>query len=95
MKVVAIIFLSILLVILGFQIYIFWGKEKRINTEFLELKKKMEAALIEKENLKNELDYLSNPANLEKELKGRFNYRRPQENMIIIVPPDENSPQNQ
>lgn len=95
MKLPVIVFLLILIVVLSFQIYIFWGKERKINEEFLELKKKMEAALIEKENLKTELDYLSNPLNLEKELKARFNYRKPEEKMIIIVPPNGSSSQGQ
>lgn len=91
MKLAAIIFLFILILFLGFEIYIFKGKEKKINEEFLELKRKTEAALIEKKSLENESNYLSNPLNLEKELKARFNYRKPEEKMIIIVPSDENS----
>jgi cell division protein FtsB len=37
-------------------------------------------------SLQEETQYLSNPANLEKELRARFNYKKPGETMVIIVP---------
>ena len=46
---------------------------------------------IEKDNekLKGDIEYFSDPHNLEKELRSRFNYRAPNEKMIIVVPPGE------
>lgn len=34
-----------------------------------------------------DLEYFANPVNLEKELRGRFNYKKPGEKLIIVVPP--------
>lgn len=39
--------------------------------------------------IQGELEYLSDPHNLEKELRAKFNYRAPNEKMIIVVPPGE------
>ncbi|MDE2001492.1 MAG: septum formation initiator family protein [Patescibacteria group bacterium] len=37
-------------------------------------------------DLKSDLRYLQDPANLEKELKSRTNYKNPGETMVIVVP---------
>lgn len=44
---------------------------------------------LEEENKKitEDIEYLSDPHNLEKELRARYNYRAPNEKMIIVVPP--------
>jgi len=36
--------------------------------------------------LQGDVEYLSDPHNLEKELRARFNYRSPNEKLIIVVP---------
>lgn len=43
----------------------------------------------EKENelLRGDIEYFSNSANLEKELRSRFNYKKLGEKMIIIISP--------
>jgi hypothetical protein len=47
-----------------------------------------EVDLIESDNAKlhNQIDYFSEPRNLEKELRARFNYRLPNEKLIIVIP---------
>ncbi len=47
-----------------------------------------EAESINKENasIKEDISYFTDPQNLEKELRGEFNYKKPGEKMIIIVP---------
>jgi len=50
-----------------------------------------EIELVEGDNSKisEKIDYFSEPRNLEKELRARFNYRLPFEKLIIVIP-DEN-----
>jgi cell division protein FtsB len=50
-------------------------------------KQASEIASLKKENsdLNSDIQYFSNPANLEKELKSNSNYKNPGEKMIIIV----------
>jgi len=37
--------------------------------------------------LASDINYFSNPENQEKELKSKTNYKKPDEKMIIIIPP--------
>ena len=47
-----------------------------------------ELLAVEEENIKLQADilYYANPDNLEKELRARFNYKSPGEELIIVVP---------
>ncbi len=74
-------------VVLGYELY-------GLNSEALEAKNKLtdldsakEEILKDNEKLKQDIDYFSEPHNLEKELRARFNIRLPGEKLIIIVPP--------
>ncbi len=37
-----------------------------------------------------DLEYFASPENLEKELRSKFNYKKPGEKIIIVVPPKDN-----
>jgi cell division protein FtsB len=41
--------------------------------------------------LENQAQFVSNPDNLEIELRSRFNYKKPGENVIVVVPPKDAS----
>lgn len=86
MKFVAVIVLTGLLVFLGAQIYSFMGKERKISQDFSNFKAQLDAAKLDEERSRADLDYYLNPANLEKELRARFNYKAIGENLLIIVP---------
>lgn len=69
-----------------FQIY-------KVDVERRDLKREMavladELELIEEDNsrLYERIEYFSEPRNLEKELRARFNYRLPFEKLIIVIP---------
>lgn len=86
MRVFMVIVLSVFLAFLITQI---WGQNSRIASVRSDLKnaeKNLEQARIEKQKIQNDFEYYSDPVNLEKELRARFNYRAPDEKMIIIVP---------
>ena len=87
MKLVAVIILSALVLLLGIQIYSFWGREKEARTAFEGSEAKLNRAKSDQSKFQADLNYYLNPANLEKELRARFNYRAPDEKMLIIVPP--------
>jgi len=86
MKLFAVAILSALLFVLSVQIYSFLGREKQAEEEFSEFKTKLENAKLDQSKFQAELDFYMNPANLEKELRARFNYKEPDEKMLIIVP---------
>jgi hypothetical protein len=86
MKIVATIVLSGLLILLCVQIYKFWGQAGVSEKGYLDFKAKLDAAKSDEAKLQADLNYYMNPANLEKELRARFNYRSPDEKLLIIVP---------
>lgn len=91
MKLLAAIILVIALVFLGTQIYKFSGRSASEQTDFSAMQAKLNQVKLDTLNLQSELDYYANPVNLAKELRARFNYKSPGENMIIIVPPASSS----
>ncbi|MEK9179961.1 MAG: septum formation initiator family protein [Patescibacteria group bacterium] len=89
MKLISVIVLVGILVLLGTQIYSFWGRRSELKAEFGELQAKLDRSQADNAKFQAELDYYLNPANLEKELRARFNYKRPGEKLLIIVPRSE------
>ena len=78
-----------LTVLAGFRIYGLIGELREIKT----LRAEREAQHLELGDrhgvLADEAGFLSDPDNLEKELRTRHNFRSPDEKLIIIVPPEQ------
>lgn len=88
-KVLVIIFvlaLLTLIVFLGIKIWELSRTEQVARTEAEELTRRVETAQLEVAQLKSNLDYFGRPENLEKEMRSRFNYRLPDEKLMILVP---------
>ena len=94
MKVIAAILLFLLLVVLGNEMYFFWKKNQTAEGRFQELRDELEKARADYSRLESDFNYYLNPENLEKELRARFNYRQPGENLIIIIPRTSSSTNN-
>jgi cell division protein FtsB len=86
MKLVASIILAIILIFVGTRVYSFWGEEKQLNQNLADVETRLAAAKTNETDLQSDVQYLANPLNLEKELRSRFNYKKPGETMIVIVP---------
>ena len=86
MKMIAIVLLSLAIIFLGVKIYGFWRQEQDLNAQLSEIQGRLMKAQTNEKNLEEDTQYLANPANLEKELRSRFNYKKPAETMIVIVP---------
>ncbi len=86
MKIIAAILLFLLLAVLGNEIYFFWKKNQAAETRYQQLQGELDKARADYSRLQSDFTYYLNPANLEKELRARFNYHQPGENLIIIVP---------
>lgn len=83
------ILISAVLFALVFEAYNF-HKESLVKEEkFLKVEAEANTLEAENERLKGEINYFSNKDNLEKELRSRFNYRKPDEKLIIVVPPTQ------
>lgn len=86
-KILMVAVFAAVIVALGSQIAVSLDRRSSARLEFNELQGKLDQVVMDQERLQADLEYIINPANLEKELRQRFNYREPGEKLIIIVPP--------
>ena len=56
------------------------------------LQSRLNLLIADSENLKADLEYFSDPANIEKELRSKFNYKNPGEKLIIGVLQKDSQP---
>ena len=91
MKLALAALLSIVLVFIGIRAFSFWAEERDLRQSVNDVNTRLMAAKNDAANLQAETEYLSNPANLEKELRAEFNYAKPGEKMIVIVPAQTSS----
>jgi len=77
----------VVFLVLGYSIYESYGEVNGIQKEFDKLSVEKASILEDNKRLEEDIKYFSIPHNLEKELRARFNVRRPDEKLIIIVPP--------
>jgi cell division protein FtsL len=85
-KIAAAIGLLIVLIIVSTRFYSFFVEERQLNSELADIQVQLTKSQTNETDLQNEVQYLSNPLNLEKELRAQFNYKKPGETMIVIVP---------
>jgi len=87
-KAIYIVFI-ILFLAMAFEIYSLDKDRRSLSREMANIGNELE--LIEKDNsnLNDQIDYFSEPRNLEKELRSRFNYRLPFEKLIIVIPDND------
>jgi len=86
MKIAAIVVLSLFLIVLGVQVFSFVGEEWSLGGQLADVQANLMKAQAQETSLQEEVQYLGNPANLEKELRARYNYKKPGETMVIIEP---------
>jgi peptidoglycan hydrolase CwlO-like protein len=78
--------LSLVIIFICLQAFGFWKEERDLGAQLADIQARFTKAQADNANLKQDLEYLSNPVNLEKELRSRFNYKIPGETMVVIVP---------
>ena len=72
-----------------FNIYNTDTERRKLKAEILSVTDEVEVINEDNDKLNSQIEYFSDPRNLEKELRARFNYRLPNEKLIIIVPKNE------
>lgn len=78
--------LVVVLAVVLIQLYFVIIEKNNLKAKSNSLNDKLNAFNKENEKLKSEIEYFSVPENLEKELRAKFNYKKPGEKMIIIAP---------
>jgi len=86
MKFLAVAGLSILIILVGIQIYSFLNQEHALSVSLATTQASLTKAQFDEADLSANVQYLANPANLEKEFRAQFNYKKPGETMVVIVP---------
>ncbi|TSC96654.1 MAG: Uncharacterized protein Athens071426_9 [Parcubacteria group bacterium Athens0714_26] len=90
MKTILIIIISIVMIVIGIQLYKLYEQKLSLEKSVSDLSREINSVSEENYQLQADLNYFSNPQNLEKELRGRLNYKKPGEKLMIIVPPKAN-----
>ena len=91
MKIAGIIFLSLIFIFIGIKVVEFVSQEHQLGQNLADIETRLTKAQSDETDLQAETQYLANPVNLEKELRARFNYKKPGEKMIVIVPAQSSS----
>ena len=81
----------IIIVYLGVQTYNIQKQRIELGNEFNEVRAEEQELIQDQERLGGQVEYFSDPHNLEKELRARFNYRLPNEKLITVVPEKEDA----
>ncbi len=71
---------------LGFQVYKVDANRRALTEQFDKMRTQADSLAAENTKLQQDIDYFSDPHNLEKELRSKFNYRLPGESLLIVVP---------
>jgi hypothetical protein len=86
MRNAAILALLIMLIFFGTQIRSLYKQNASAASVYNEEKQALFRATEDAQRSSSDLNYILNPQTLEKELRARFNYKLPDEKLIIIVP---------
>lgn len=86
MKIATIIILSIILLAVAVQVYLIVKERGQLKKELENSNSRFNVLARENTELNSEIEYFSRPENLEKELRAKFNYKKPEEKMMIITP---------
>lgn len=81
--IITIALITLILFILH-RTFLLFKEEKKLKRQVDESAQKIENLKIENKNLSDQINYMSNNQNLEKELRAKFNYKKPEEKMMII-----------
>ncbi len=86
MKLIIAAILIIILTAALAQDYLMFREKNLLENKLRRLTAKAEALEKDRAEIQSGIEYFSRPENLEKELRAKFNYKKPGEKMIIVVP---------
>jgi len=86
MRIVIVLILIAILSGVSLQIFLILKEFNQLKNRLNNLNSRLNILLKENDDLRSEIEYFSHPENLEKELRSKFNYKKPGEEIIIITP---------
>ncbi len=84
-RVIYIVF-AVLFITVIYQVYKLDIQRRDLKRETAIVVDEIELVEEDSNKLREQIEYFSDPRNLEKELRARFNYRLPFEKLIIVIP---------
>jgi hypothetical protein len=84
MKLIAPLVIVVIVILVGIQLLSLYRENRELVGDVGVLKEKADILIEESQILQNDIKYFSDSDNLEKELKSRFDYKRPGETLIKI-----------
>lgn len=93
-KVLIIIVLVLVVGFLAVQAFHFSQQEADLTLRYRALQADLQKATMARDELQEKLENYDRPENIEQAVREQFNYRRPDEKMLIIVPPHESTSSN-
>lgn len=85
-RIFILILFSAVLIFLWTELYLMLGETAGLKKTMSELNASHEKLVNENNVLEQDVSYYSTPENIEKFLRNQFNYKKPGEKMIIIIP---------
>lgn len=89
MKTIIGIVLILLMGVIGLQLFRLNGERQLLAEKAQKVKEEMEQLKAENEKVKSDIAYFSHPENLGKEIRSLFNYKKPGEEVYIVVPKNQ------
>ncbi|MBI2010702.1 MAG: septum formation initiator family protein [Candidatus Colwellbacteria bacterium] len=80
---------AVIFSLLLIQLYRTDKARRELKREVTEVNEEMATVSADNDSLAEKIQYYSDPRNLEKELRARFNFRLPNERLIIVVPGED------
>ena len=85
-RVFTFIILGTILIFIGVELVLTYSDARKLEQENNAVVQKLQATQQENTQTQNDTTYYQNQDNLEKSLREKFNYKKPGETMIIVVP---------
>lgn len=85
-KYITIGILVVIIAVVSVQAIKQFGNEREMGKQLQLSKEKMDSLSKENADLQAQIDYVSRKENMEKELRAKFNYKRPDEKVMIVTP---------
>lgn len=86
MRRVLVVILILVAAALAWQLYQLSLQQRELHTRLSSFRDRVAHFEEENENLMQDLEYFSESENLAKEFRSQFNYKKPGETLIIVVP---------
>ena len=87
MRFFIVLFLAVVVALLGIQSYKLIRQRADYTNQSATLTEERDALSSENSGLSRDIQFYQNPTNATKELQSKVNYKKPDEQLIILVPP--------